>query len=83
LYDEWAEYHRRNPRFYEWFCAKAQEAIDKGYKEYSVALIVEEIRRDHPTIGVKNGHRAYYARLWLREHPEHPKFFKVNHVAED
>ena len=31
--------------------------------------------RSHDEFKINNNHTAYYARKWLKQHPEHPKFY--------
>jgi uncharacterized protein HemY len=84
LYNEWKLYHKQNPHVYQLVCKYADEVINRGYKEYAIATIWERLRW-HLTIEVRtaydfklpNNHRAYYARLWLKDHPEYPKFFRT------
>jgi hypothetical protein len=61
-------------------------AIERGHRRYSAKLIFELIRMEEK-LKVKSdkfklayAHRAYYARLWLKEHPSHPRFFKLHTV---
>jgi hypothetical protein len=30
---------------------------------------------------INNNHRAYYARLWMREHPQYDGFFRTRRVV--
>lgn len=81
LEDEWATYHVAHPRVYELICKFASVAIAKGRKRYAIATIWELIRwhvdfeLDEPEFKLPNNHRAYYARLWMQEHPDYPGFF--------
>jgi hypothetical protein len=84
LYEEWRAYHEMNPQVYQLICKYAQEVIDRGWKKYAIATIWERLRW-HVTVEVQtaddftlpNNHRAYYARYWLEQHPEHPDFFQT------
>jgi len=81
---EWRDFHRDNPHIYRLVCRYADEVIALGLKEYAIATIWERLRW-HLTIETKdpefklpNNHRAYYARLWLHDHPRHPGFFRTS-----
>jgi hypothetical protein len=83
LYQEWRAYHEEHPQVYQLVCRFAQEALDRGFHEYAIATIWERIRW-HVTVEIRkeefklpNNHRAYYARLWLDDHPEHSDFFRT------
>ena len=83
LYNEWLVYHHNNPRVYELVCSFAQEAIRRGRDKWGIAGIWELIRwqvdieTGDPNFNMPNNHKAYYARLWLKDHPRYPKFFKT------
>jgi hypothetical protein len=83
LYNEWLVYHRNNPRIYQLICKFAADAIRRGTEEWSIAGIWELIRwqvdieTGDPDFKMPNNHKAYYARLWLKDHPNHPKFFRI------
>jgi hypothetical protein len=81
LFVEWKAYHEANPEVYRLICRFADEVISRGYREYGIATIWERIRW-HVSIELgeeefklPNNHRAYYARLWLDDHPDYPDFF--------
>jgi hypothetical protein len=81
LYQEWRAFHEANPHVYELICRFAKEAISIGRKEYAIGTIWERMRwhmnieRGDAEFKLPNNHRAYYARLWLDEHPNYPDFF--------
>lgn len=82
LYDEWLAFHEINPEIYRLVCRYADEVLARGYKEYAIATIWERIRW-HMSIEMRsefklpNNHRAYYARFWADNHPQHAGFFKL------
>ncbi len=84
LYAEWERYHKANPQVYQLVCKYAQEVLDRGLTKYGIGAIWERLRW-HLTIEVRtatdftlpNNHRAYYARHWLEQHPEHEGFFQT------
>lgn len=81
----WAE-HRRRPLIYQLFCEFTAYAIARGRKNFGVSVIFERIRwetnieRGLDGFKVNNNHRAYYARLWMRDHPEHDGFFRTREL---
>ena len=83
LFNEWYDYHQKNPHIYALICRYAEQAVRAGHKEYAIATIWELIRWEFTVVTVDenfalpNNHRAYYARHWLKQHPEHPKFFRT------
>ena len=89
LYNEWRVYHENNPRIYQLICAYAEAAIRRGHNKYAIATIWERIRWeitvDTNDIDFKmpNNHRAYYARLWLKDHPQHPGFFRLAELRSE
>lgn len=81
-------YHRENPQVYRLVCRFASELIAAGHKRCSIKMIWERIRwhcavetKDPQGFKLNNNYHAGYARLWLREHPEHPEFFRTRERA--
>jgi len=83
----WWEFHTQNPHVYELFKQFTFQVIDAGFENYSVNAIFERIRwhTDIETRGssfkLNNNHRAYYARLFHHDHPEHDGFFRTRYVS--
>jgi hypothetical protein len=82
LYNEWYVYHQNNPHIYDLICKHAAQAMRAGHSHYGIATIWEKIRWDI-TVGTNdknfkmpNNHRAYYARLWNKNFPHDPPFFR-------
>lgn len=75
-------FHAANPHVYGLFKRFAAELLAAGRERYSARTIVERIRW-HVATGTKtdDGFKisdhfsAFYARLWLAEHPEREGFF--------
>ena len=88
LKHKWWEYHKQNPHVYELLKEFTFQVIDSGHQNYSVNAIFERIRwhTEIETRGEKfklsNNHRAYYARLFMYEHPQHKGFFRTK-MTED
>lgn len=81
--DAWLAYHRANPHVYAAICRFADEAIRAGRTRIGIGMLTERLRW-YTTIEtrgdgfkVNNNFRAFYARLWLAEHPDHPDFFEA------
>lgn len=81
------EFDRDNPRIYQLLCRFADQALAAGRARLGISLLFERIRWEvyittasNDEFKLNNNHRAYYARKWLREHPEHPEFFATRRV---
>ena len=79
----WREWHRDNPRVYELFQQYTLQAINAGRPRYSARVVIERIRW-HVNIETRgdefkiNDHYTpYYARLFMRDHPQHAGFFET------
>lgn len=86
---EWEVFHKNNPQIYELIKKFTYEVIKVGRKSYSINAIFERVRW-HTTIEtsggdfkISNNHRAYYARFFLKEHPEYPNFFKTKELRSE
>lgn len=83
---EFWEFHALNPRVYELFDRFTRYAISRGRRRFSVSVIIERIRWETTieTAGddfkINNNHRAYYARLWMRDNPAYEGFFATREV---
>jgi hypothetical protein len=81
-------FHAENPHVYRLFDRFTSYAIERGRARFSVSIIFERIRWEthietgDPDFKLNNNHRAYYARLWMRDHPEHAGFFEVRRTRE-
>ncbi len=71
-------FHRENPQVYEYFVTFAMTLINRGYKRISGRLIIERVRYETMTetvsndgFKINNDHIAHYARLFIRQYPEH------------
>lgn len=76
------KYHTENPHVYEAFKQIALKAINKGYKNYSVNGIAEILRWETKVAGndefkINNNYRAFYARLFAKDFPQHKDFFRT------
>ena len=86
LHRAFLAFHRDNPQVYALFCRFTQAAVARGCKNFSVASIIERIRweTEVETTGgefkIGNNHRAYYARMWMADNPDHAGFFRTRPV---
>ena len=77
------EYHRQNPHIYQAFEKKTLEAISRGYKHCSAKGVFEILRwetavaANHDEYKINNNYTPFYARLFMKNHPEHQEFFRV------
>jgi len=86
LYGAFLAYHQANPRVYQLVNHFAEDAMRRGHSQYGIAAIWEKVRWEitvntrsniESEFKMPNNHRAYYARMWLKDHPDHPDFFKT------
>lgn len=81
-------FHRDNPKVYELFKKFTQEVIDAGFDHHSARDILQRVRWEtsivttDETYKINNNHMAYYARMWMQEHPQYPGFFRTRSVRE-
>ena len=79
------KYHKKHPEVYGFYCDIARNIQRAGYQKYGHPAVWEVIRYQR-TVEVKSGlkmpnnHRAYYVRLWLRDHPDDSGFFTIRRM---
>ena len=81
-------FHQDNPRVYEMFKRFTFRAIRAGFTHYSAKSICERMRwhtdietRDEE-FRLNNNYTAYYARLFMEDHPQHDGFFRKRERGE-
>jgi hypothetical protein len=80
---EFEAYHAANPHIYQLVERFSQDIINAGHSKFGLSAIWERIRWERIVesrdlnFKLPNNHRAYYARMWLRDHPESPGFFRT------
>lgn len=85
----WWDWHRANPSVYEYFERFTFEAIEKGHRKLSAWLIVNRIRWETTVVTsggdfkISNDFIAYYARLFMHNHPEHRGFFRTRPMKDE
>lgn len=81
-----ADFHRDNPQVYTMFKRFAQQAVRSGRKHFGVAAVWERLRWETmiESVGdefkLNNNHRAYYARMYMRDFPKADGFFRTRTV---
>jgi hypothetical protein len=87
LTTKFEKFHTDNPHIYLLFRHFALEAIKAGRNILSANMIAERIRWE-TTVTTKgdgykinNNYRAYYARMFMREHPDLDGCFRVRAVS--
>jgi hypothetical protein len=84
---EWYRYHKTNPEVWNLFQEYTLQVIARGYQHYSSKTIIERIRWHHEVetkgeiFKINNNYTAYYARLFMANHPEHEGFFRTRQLA--
>jgi hypothetical protein len=86
---KWWEWHKQNPHVYELFEKFTLDAISKGHERLSAWLIVNRIRWETAVetrgddFKISNDFIAYYARLFMHNHPRYEGFFKTKTLRRD
>lgn len=76
-------YHKVNPQIYELFKRFTFEKINKGATHLGASAVAERIRWETGVsvegddFKINNNYRAYYARLFMKDYPEHEGFFRL------
>lgn len=80
---KWWEYHKSNPKVYQYFQDFTHEAINRGAKHCSPWLIINRIRYEmffsttDKDFKISNDYIAFYSRLFMKWNPKHQGFFKT------
>lgn len=83
---KWRQFHKDNPDVYRLFKSFAMTAIHAGHKHFSADAVMHRVRWEtsvvtsDDTFKVNNNWVAYYARLFMADHPEHDGFFRTRAV---
>lgn len=83
--DRFARFHKENPRVYLLFEKFALQLIkDYGYKRLGAKMIMERVRwecytegKDERGFKINNDFIAHYARLFIRNYPQHAQCFEA------
>ncbi len=78
------EFHRTNPNIFASFQDQVFKAIKSGKKKLSARTIIEFIRwnlfietEDDSAYKINNNYIPYYARMFMKDHPEHGGIFEL------
>lgn len=81
-------FHAANPQVYELFKRFTFQVIERGFSRYSSDAVCHRIRwhvnietRSDDGLKINDHVTAFYARLFMDDHPEHAGFFETR-VAE-
>lgn len=84
------KFHNTNPHVYDLFNHFALEAVGSGRSNFGVSMIWERMRwytvvetDTADTYKLNNNHRAYYARLWMKNNPRWEGFFRTRKAEGD
>ena len=86
---KWWAWHKQNPHVYDLFEKFTLDAISKGHERLSAWLIVNRIRWETTVetrgddFKISNDFIAYYARLFMHNHPRYEGFFKTKQLRRD
>lgn len=87
---EWFEkYDQENPRIYEFFKQYSIKSIRRGFHHLSAEFIFNIIRWETAIMAngeefkVNNNAKPFYARKFMREHPQYDGFFRKRHSKAD
>jgi hypothetical protein len=86
---EFLIFHNKNPKLWFWIDHFALQRARNGWKHYSISSVIERARwetaipTEEDIYKINNNHRAHYARMWMRKHPEYNGFFHIRHIPDD
>lgn len=89
LFRAWSTFHSENPSVYRTFIRFTFEAMD-ARRHYSAKAIFERMRwhldietESADDFKLNNNYPAFYARLFMRDHPKLPGFFHTREQRGD
>ena len=84
-WEKFKELHKNKPEIYEEFCRIAKALIGRGHKQYSAYGVMHIVRfsvwkegvtmQPEEDFKISNNMTPFYARLFIRDHPERDDFF--------
>lgn len=85
LQDRFERFHSDNPQVYEALIHEGRELLARGHRKFNISLIYERVRwhvymrtfDDQLDYKLPNNHRAYYARLIMRQEPDFEGVFNT------
>lgn len=82
-------HHAESPEIYEWFCRFTLEKIHKGAKHVGAKAVWERLRFESPVredgspYKLNNNFTAFYARLFMQDHPQYAGIFETRTAKAD
>jgi len=89
LQEKFDKFHADNPYVWELFKRFTFEAINKGYDNFSVALVAERIRWEtlietsDTDFKLNNNYKAFYARKFHKVFPKYDGIFRTRTSIAD
>jgi hypothetical protein len=87
IYKRFLDFHIKHPQVFRLFEQFAILLIQKGHKKIGAKMIVERIRWEYATdskdpngFKINNDFAAHYARLFIKNHPEHMECFELREI---
>jgi len=87
-YAKWKQFHEDNPEVYDLIKHYTFQAIEAGHKKYGIQTIAERVRWhsmvetvSDDRFKLNNNHTAYYARLFMKDYPQHAGFFRTRKLT--
>ena len=84
-WEKFKDLHKNKPEIYEEFCEDSKSLIARGYKQYSAYGVMHIVRfsvwkegvnmKPEEEFKISNNMTPFYARLFMRDNPEHDEFF--------
>lgn len=86
--DRFDEYHLDNPHVWVGFQQFTFQLLEAGCNVLSANRVYERMRwesdiRGNDMYKLNNDYRAYYARMFMEEYPEHNGKFRTREVQKD
>ena len=88
--ERFRKFHADNPRVYELFCQFAAQIIAAGKQRYSADAVIHRIRwhtsietRSDDGLKINDHFSAAYARLYVRDYPQHSDLFRLRRSVFD
>ena len=89
LIREFEAFHAANPEVYHLFKRFAYDAIRRHHQHFSSDMVLHRVRWETGVVTtgnlykINNNYSAFYARLFMLQHPAHQGFFRCRVSAAD
>lgn len=80
--EEFEVYHAENPEIYEAYKKFTFQAIAAGRKYFSSEMVINRLRwyttieTKNDQFKINNNYKAFYSRLFEKDHPQYAGFFR-------